>query len=80
MPKKANSPATDPMFEHLKQLLGARILGIVISGDADDEYSCYGLRLNSGKVAWIQCDPEGNGPGFLAIEPDPGIAKGRKAR
>ena len=30
--------------------------------------SIDGLRFDDGAVAWIQQDPEGNGPGHLALE------------
>jgi hypothetical protein len=28
----------------------------------------YGLEFTDGSIAWIDCDPEGNGPGFLKIQ------------
>ena len=77
----------DPMIQHLSQLIGRRIVQLAVSGGADEFDRCYGLILDDGKVpnmsnkclvAWIQCDPEGNGPGFLAIEPHPEVVKGCK--
>lgn len=57
-------PFDDPMIAYLKPLVGARIEGLAY----DPGSECYGLRLDNGKIAWIQCDPEGNGAGFLSIE------------
>lgn len=51
--------------KHYQQLLGKRIVQIV---ESTDRQSFPGFVLNDGKVVWVQCDPEGNGPGFLAID------------
>lgn len=58
--------------EHvIGRLIGATITGAaVVPGDVD-----FGLelRLRDGTraVAWVQCDAEGNGPGWLALEIQP---------
>lgn len=70
-------------IEHLKktnedmltQLVGGVVTAIV--KDENDE-GLYGLRITLNEIqavpvkviAWIQADPEGNGPGFLSIEDD----------
>lgn len=58
--------------EQCKQLIGYQIVGIC----QDPENNSYGFILErdphgepiSTKHAWIDCDPEGNGPGFVSIE------------
>ena len=47
------------------QLIGKKVVGL--AADAADA-TFMGLRFDDGTVAWIQCDPEGNGPGFLQID------------
>ena len=47
-----------------KELLGRTITEIVIS---DDKVS-FGFRVDSDLLCWVDCDPEGNGPGWLAME------------
>jgi hypothetical protein len=61
----------DYTFEHLEQLIGFTVTRIVKA--EDDEYTegSYGLVLEKDgkkKQAWIDQDPEGNGPGHLDIE------------
>lgn len=50
---------------------GKLLKGIVIDVAHDPTDNAYGLvfRLPNGgiKTAWISCDEEGNGPGFLDI-------------
>lgn len=59
----------DPFVKEYKQLTGKTVKRVVTSdmsgGDSD---AVYGLEFTDGTVAWILCDPEGNGPGFLSIE------------
>ena len=55
-----------------EQLVGKTVKSIVVTKD----YDFVGLDFGNKLIAWIQCDPEGNGHGFLAIEnmnkkPDP---------
>lgn len=50
------------------KLIGKRVKGLVKSPPEMGMKECYGLEFTDGTVAWIMCDPEGNGPGFLAIE------------
>jgi hypothetical protein len=54
--------------KHLKRLVGKTVVGLVRDGGSSYTDECWGLRFSDGTVAWIQCDPEGNGPGFLAID------------
>lgn len=56
------------MFKHLSQLRGKTITEIVRDGGGQYTDECMGLKFQDGTVAWIQMDPEGNGPGFLEIE------------
>lgn len=48
------------------------LVGFKITGAAlDKENESYGLVLEKGKkkkIAWVDCDPEGNGPGWLQVE------------
>jgi len=46
------------------KLVGKTVKAIVVTKD----YDFVGLDFGNKLVAWIQCDPEGNGHGFLAIE------------
>lgn len=45
-------------------LVGQKITGVVQSQDK----TSVGFKLANGTVAWVDCDPEGNGMGWLAIE------------
>lgn len=54
------------MTKKMKQLVGRRIVGLIES--SDDYPPIPGLKLDDGTLVWIQCDPEGNGPGFLEIQ------------
>ena len=64
----------DAETAHLKQLVGQRIVNVVT--DLLDGQNLYGLVLSNGSVAWILCDPEGNGPGHLQIElPGPSVTQ-----
>jgi len=53
-------------IDEYKQLIGKTIKGIAVSQNLD--FQDIGLEFMDGTVAWVQCDPEGNGPGFLAID------------
>lgn len=55
-------------IENLSKLLGEVITGIVYDDDDTGAGRLYGLRLTGGTIAWILCDPEGNGPGHLELE------------
>lgn len=54
------------MEKHLNRLVGQKIKRVV--KDSSDEEAVYGLEFETGMIAWILQDPEGNGPGFLDIE------------
>ena len=47
-----------------EQFVGKKVTSVVV----DEDHEFMGLQFDNGKIAWVQCDPEGNGPGFLAIE------------
>lgn len=67
---------TDYELNHLKQLVGWTVSHIVSVDGNEDTYSpepTYALILRKPGTKHqffcrIQCDPEGNGPGFLTIE------------
>jgi hypothetical protein len=61
----------NPELLHYQKLVGRRITGIVAyrSHELDGEKPIWGLELDDRDIAWILCDPEGNGPGFLNVEP-----------
>ena len=54
------------MSKYLNQLTGKTIKRVV--KDSSEPKTVYGLEFTDGSVAWILCDPEGNGPGHLEIE------------
>ena len=51
-----------------KRLVGGKITDVVVTPDND----AFGFIVKRPKepalVCWVDCDPEGNGPGFLNIE------------
>ena len=57
------------MEKHLAPLVNQTITGLVTDGDDDEAF--YGLKFGNGTVAWVLCDPEGNGPGHLDIDAVP---------
>ena len=60
------------MEKHLGQLVGKTITGLICDDSSDSEYEHFwGFQVTQGRDkynVWIQCDPEGNGPGHLNIE------------
>ncbi len=69
---------TDIYVTHLNQLKGGTVQTVIVDRSAISEFGqpLYGLQVGMpaagqpAKVihAWILCDPEGNGPGFLEIQ------------
>jgi len=54
-------------IEQARQLLGFAVMGVCHTGD----FGSFGLTLRRGCKTlnvWVDCDPEGNGPGHLNIE------------
>jgi len=52
-----------------KKLVGRTVVDIVGVQESDNEDDkVMGLMLDNGSVAWVLCDPEGNGPGFLEVQ------------
>jgi hypothetical protein len=53
-------------------LVGYTIVGVAL----DEENESYGLVIErknpkdpyDKKIVWVDCDPEGNGPGWLQVE------------
>lgn len=72
----------DHIREHLTQLVGAMIIGVVNDGGKQHYDRTYGLRVKkrdgSFTIAWILRDTEGNGPGFLDFEDEPVVKVGDK--
>lgn len=57
---------TNYEVENAKQLVGFKIAGVIFNVGGS-----FGLRCTKGSqelLAWVDCDPEGNGPGHLNIE------------
>lgn len=50
-------------------LIGATITSLI--QEAGGEYWGFNVRLKNGQErdVWVNCDPEGNGPGHLEIMP-----------
>lgn len=51
-------------IKHYSQLKGKTITEVHV----DSEHELFALGFDDNTTAWILCDPEGNGPGFLEIE------------
>lgn len=61
--------------EQLKTLIGWQIVDTVITPN-NDAYGFVVRRDPHGKpverkVCWVDCDPEGNGPGWISIQGAP---------
>lgn len=57
----------------LEQLVDMTVTAIIETPKDGEDGRFFGLHLEDKKTkkvvdAWIQCDPEGNGPGFLQID------------
>ena len=50
-----------------KSLIGATITSALISED-DSSYGFIVNKNGQDMVVWVDCDPEGNGPGWLSFE------------
>jgi hypothetical protein len=76
-PAKYEEVARAAALTHLSALVGGTVVGVIHDGgDAHDGFFGLRVRINDDKTrttsflhVWIQRDPEGNGPGHLAIEP-----------
>jgi len=58
---------TEYSAEQTKKLIGGKITNVFTSKDLES----WGFAVIKGaKIyrAWVDCDPEGNGPGHIAIE------------
>lgn len=53
---------------HYARLIGKTVNGLAFDNESIPGQTCYGLRFTDGTIAFIMCDPEGNGPGFLEIQ------------
>ena len=59
----------DSTTVHLQPLIGRTIKGLCVDTSDTGIGPCFGLRMDNGFIAWVMCDPEGNGPGHLIIDP-----------
>ena len=55
------------MREHLGQLVGRKVIGLVKDPSPGTD-PVWGLKFDDGTIAFILWDPEGNGPGHLEIQ------------
>jgi len=53
--------------EHYGKLVGKTVASVCFDNSDTSMPTMYGLLFSDGTIAWIVCDPEGNGPGFLDI-------------
>ena len=53
--------------QHYGKVVGKTVAKVVMDAADHGVGEIYGLMFTDGTVAWILCDPEGNGPGFLEI-------------
>lgn len=66
------------MADYYSKLIGYEVIGIAYDHDEFLDDDIFGLVIKhkrtkgvpnpKKKIAWIQRDPEGNGPGHLAVE------------
>jgi hypothetical protein len=54
--------------EELKQLVGGKITETVMTEDKESYGFVVKTKGGAEKVCWIDCDPEGNGPGWVSIQ------------
>lgn len=60
-------------LRHYGQLVGKTVRRVVYDNACG--MNTFGLEFRDGTIAWILCDPEGNGPGHLDIlERQPGVS------
>jgi len=58
------------MVEEMNKLVGYKITGTVITEDKDG----FGFVIEKGeqrKTAWVDCDAECNGPGWVSVQEFP---------
>ena len=55
------------MREYLGQLIGQKVIRVV-KDPSSDIGPIWGIQFDDDTVAFILCDPEGNGPGHLHIQ------------
>ncbi len=61
----------DAYKKYFGQLVGCKVLGFEMQDDGDEMWPALIMRTDDGEeVAFVlSCDPEGNRPGFVFIEP-----------
>jgi hypothetical protein len=56
--------------KNIQPLIGGVITGAITAGESE----CFGFSVTASTGqrynVWVDCDPEGNGPGHLEIEKD----------
>ena len=61
----------------IKQLIGFTIVDVVVTKDKEswgfivERQPVPGVSKLAEKICWVDCDPEGNGPGFIKVEEAP---------
>ncbi len=69
---------TDYQLKEMAVLVGGKITNPIRSGEDEEDWGgeMFGflVKCKDGKTrnVWVQCDAEGNGPGWLAIEEEDG--------
>lgn len=63
----------DPSLKREIQQINQHLTGTIITGAIESESGSFGLLCSNPKTqktlkVWVDCDPEGNGPGHLEIE------------
>ena len=63
---------TDAEYEYMAEVISARLIGAIITESiSTPDGDAFGFKVNTPDgelLVWVDCDPEGNGPGWLAIE------------
>ena len=54
--------------DELKKLVGGKITDTVMTKDNENYGFVVEAEDGTKKVCWVDCDPEGNGPGFISIQ------------
>jgi hypothetical protein len=67
----------DVLGDELRSLVGARVVQAEALDEAGEIWPVLALRHPDGRVVVlvVQADAEGNGPGFLRLEPQPAASR-----
>ena len=67
MHNKSKDAGHHRTINHLHQLAGKTVQNVAYAPAEGYSEALYGMEFTDGTIAWILCDPEGNGPGHLDI-------------